>query len=447
MMKHRFDLLDQHLGNYKETNIYYGSNPKYFEDLISLLRDYPRFYFKKLEAKGNKHDGWNPRYKYLKDWIDFQLPILSDPFYSTTTKVYWILAGLTKFPICRVCKKQDNYIRRQASIFTVDPYPKSCCIECAHICEETKLKSSQTYARRMEEDPTYSERIIAKSRQTRYKKNGEGIWVTQETIEKRNATLERLVSEDPNFFKKKEAKRQATNIKNGHTPGWHNEEQMVKTRYKKNNGIWITPEQFESRRLSSLDKYGCEDPNQSDIVKQHKKQAFIDHYGVDHYWKTDESKHHMIDINEQRKEKEFETKKRNHSFKSSKAEQLCLKPLQDKFGANNIVQQYKSEVYPFRCDFYIKSMDLYIELNAYWMHGKKFFDANNEDDQRTLKLWEQRSISSKGYRQAIKTWTQLDPKKAATAIANHLHYLVFWSEQELLDWIASVKLENLQDPQ
>ena len=62
-------------------------------------------------------------------------------------------------------------------------------------------------------------------------------------------------------------------------------------------------------------------------------------------------------------------------------------------------------------------------------------------------LKEQAEAGHSYYLGAYNTWTKSDPKKAATAIANNLHYLVFWSEQELLSWIANVKLENLQDPQ
>lgn len=59
------------------------------------------------------------------------------------------------------------------------------------------------------------------------------------------------------------------------------------------------------------------------------------------------------------------TKKKNGSFNSSQAEKDTLKLLQETYGKDNVLTQYKSAVYPFRCDFYIKSEDLYIELNAH----------------------------------------------------------------------------------
>lgn len=254
--------------------------------------------------------------------------------------------------------------------------------------------------------------------------------------------MKRLVEEDPEFYSKRDAKTKATKVRNGHSPNWHNAEQMVETRYKKNGGVWITEEQLASRRLTSLDKYGCDDPNKSEIVKEHKRQAFLGHYGVAYYFQTSEFKEYMVSINEQRKAKEFETKKRNNSFKSSRAEKACLVALQEKFGADDVLMQYTSSSYPFRCDFYIKSLDLYIELNEYWMHGKHFFDSANNDDLKVLESWKERAKTSKAYCQAIDTWTVRDPKKVATAVANGLRYLVFWSEAELLAWISESSLRD-----
>lgn len=274
-MKHNFDLIEKHLGNYRQTNIYYQINPDFFEELLSLLKTSPRFYFKKLEAKGSKHDGWNPKFKHLKTWIDNSLPMLQDDFYSTKTKVYWIVAGLTNFPNCRVCGKSTNYFKKQVTVFAVDPYPKSCCYECAHNCKETSNKISLAFKKHLEEDPNYVEKIQRKSRQTRFFKNGEGVWISKSSLEKTKITLKNLVAEDPDFFKKKEAKKKATNILNGHDSNWHNAEKMVEIRYLKNNGVWITEKQLESRKTTSLERYGCEDPNSSELVKLHKKNSHL----------------------------------------------------------------------------------------------------------------------------------------------------------------------------
>lgn len=71
----------------------------------------------------------------------------------------------------------------------------------------------------------------------------------------------------------------------------------------------------------------------------------------------------------------------------------------DCFGKNDIECQYRSERYPYKCDFYIKSRDIFIELNAYWMHGGHWFDINNEADVEKLQDWIDKSNES--YERAI----------------------------------------------
>lgn len=54
---------------------------------------------------------------------------------------------------------------------------------------------------------------------------------------------------------------------------------------------------------------------------------------------------------------------------TSKSEEMSYVLLVERFGANDILRQYKSEEYPFACDFYIKSRNIYIECNYCWTHG------------------------------------------------------------------------------
>lgn len=100
-----------------------------------------------------------------------------------------------------------------------------------------------------------------------------------------------------------------------------------------------------------------------------------------------------------------------------------------KFGADDILRQYKSDVYPFNCDFYIKSHNLYIECNFSWTHGGYFFNSNNQCDIEKLKSMQ--SKHSKYYDNAIMTWTVRDVAKLSIAITNSLNYLVFWTVAEV----------------
>ena len=132
------------------------------------------------------------------------------------------------------------------------------------------------------------------------------------------------------------------------------------------------------------------------------------------------------------KQKEYQTKKLHHSFNISREEGKVFNLLFQKF--SDTLTQYKSEKYPFNCDFYIPSKDLYIELNFHWTHGYHPFNKNNQEDLRTLEKWKERSLVSKFYKNAIETWTIRNVRKREIAKANNLNYLEFFNMQEFMSW-------------
>lgn len=121
------------------------------------------------------------------------------------------------------------------------------------------------------------------------------------------------------------------------------------------------------------------------------------------------------------------TKKKNNSLGKSKKEDEVYNYLVQKFGSDDIIRHYSSILYPFACDFYIKSLDLYIEFNAFVSHGGHWFDSSNSDDLDRLNCWQQKSVSSEFYKKMIYTWTELDLRKRQKALDNNLNYVVFWN--------------------
>lgn len=139
-------------------------------------------------------------------------------------------------------------------------------------------------------------------------------------------------------------------------------------------------------------------------------------------------------------EKIYKTKKLNNSFNTSKPEEDFYKLLLNTFTKNDIFRQYKSEKYPFACDFYIKNLDLYIELNINWTHGGHLFNKDCQEDLMQLEKWKNKN--SDFYNQAIKTWTLSDPLKIKTAKNNGLRYLVFYTFEEAANWLLAFNKNN-----
>ena len=185
----------------------------------------------------------------------------------------------------------------------------------------------------------------------------------------------------------------------------------------------------DKMKKTCLEKYGCEYALQSGIVKDKIKQTCLKRYGVEHPMKLDFYKSKVNAAI-------YESKKKNHTFNTSKPEENGYKLLYNKFGFCNVKRQYRTELYPFACDFYIKSLDLYIEFNFYWTHGKHKFDSNNKDD--VDKLNDLKIKYNNGehplYKGAIITWAKSDPKKFNTAKKNNLNYLAFYTWNEFLEW-------------
>lgn len=108
----------------------------------------------------------------------------------------------------------------------------------------------------------------------------------------------------------------------------------------------------------------------------------------------------------------------------------------------NYKKQYKSEKYPFLCDFYLIDSDTYIELNIYWSHNNHYFDSSNKNDIKTLELWKQKAKEGhKQYQNAINVWTNKDLQKRQIAIDNNLNYIVLWTVEEVKNFMKIKKLK------
>lgn len=127
--------------------------------------------------------------------------------------------------------------------------------------------------------------------------------------------------------------------------------------------------------------------------------------------------------------KGIETKRKNGTLCSSGPEKRVKALLESKF--KEVKYQYKSEKYPFVCDFYIPELDLYIEYQGLWTHGLKPFEGTGEDLQK-VEFWKNKK--TKYYAMAIDTWTRRDVKKRKLAKESNLNWLEFFNMQQFIEW-------------
>lgn len=140
-------------------------------------------------------------------------------------------------------------------------------------------------------------------------------------------------------------------------------------------------------------------------------------------------------------QKSYETKKKNGTLlnNQSKSEEQVYQLLLTKFSIKDIIRQYRSTDFPFKCDFYIRSLNLYIEYNGGQYHYKEPFDPNNPKHIERLKTLKQKNFKNPNsvYKNMIKIWTIRDPKKRELAKKNNLNYKELFSIKEAENFIYS----------
>ena len=205
-------------------------------------------------------------------------------------------------------------------------------------------------------------------------------------------------------------------------------------------------QRLEKARNTMNKTYGCwysssqkhkdlwKDEKFKDMFLDKKVKTCLEKYGIDNFTKT---KEYQI--------KSYNTKVNNNSFNTSKPEENCYKLLLVKFDKDDIIRQHRSTPYPFSCDFYIKSLDLYIECNFHWTHGKEPFDKNNLKHIKKIEEWKRKSNeinfkeqTKKFYKNALNIWIKYDPLKLQTFKKNNLNYKIFYNEKEFNEWFEKV---------
>lgn len=178
---------------------------------------------------------------------------------------------------------------------------------------------------------------------------------------------------------------------------------------------------MNKRRQTLIDKYGT-----SCLIDYEKvKNTLMKKYNVTNAYliKPIREKALKNAQNVESKNKKYETRKLS-GWNRSNSEDKFKETMND-LGIE-YKYNYKSEKYPYKCDFYIPSKDLYIELNLFWTHGEHFY---TKDDNSTIELW--KSYKNDYYDAAIKIWTETDIAKRDCAIKNNLNYVVLWNDNQI----------------
>ena len=214
------------------------------------------------------------------------------------------------------------------------------------------------------------------------------------------------------------------------------------------------PEVKEKIKQTCLEKYGVEFFTQADVVKEKIKQTCLEKYGVPNGGCSKESLEKIKQTclkrygvpngggSKQSLDKIANTKRKNHSFTTSKPEENLYQEIKSIYPS--VIRQYKESRYPYNCDFYIPDLDMFIELQGSWTHGKHPYNEKSNQDQLILNKWKSRLLDNHGfYLTAIKVWTISDPKKRETAKKNNLNYVELFNKEDINLFL--INLQNIKD--
>ena len=402
----------------------------------------------------------------------------SDSFKET---IHRLKFGLYDKPCCPICGKKLLYVSSRP------PYwQKFCSQECLHKSEEHWTQCKESAYKRDPNDPYNKE----KSKQTCLKRYG-AEWANSvpEIKEKSKQTCLKKYGVE-NVFQVtavKEKIKQTNLEKYGVICTLHNEEihqKMISNNLEKYGVAYYTNK--EKMYQTNLEKYGYAYASQSQEIKDKVKNTMLTYYGVScslllpksiknntchtqevrqkaiqtsysnwghdnynnrqkveqtnlerygyiSYSMTNEYKERMSYVMSslEMKHRVYETKKKNHTFNSSSWEDKTYNKLCEKFGETNIIRNYVSDIYPFNCDFYIVSLNLYIECNYHWTHGGHPY--NSKDNKDIQKVNEYKNKGNY-YNAMLYTWTDLDVRKQQIAKENNLNYIMFYSLNDFEKW-------------
>lgn len=146
-----------------------------------------------------------------------------------------------------------------------------------------------------------------------------------------------------------------------------------------------------------------------------------------------ESPEVLNERNQRRKQtlKDNHNNRSTYNFKPTQDELIVLSLLKSKF--NNVKQNWKTQDYPYYCDFYIEDINTYIELHFGVFH---YFEPFRGTSKQLKSLEVLKEKNTKFWDRVIYIWTESDVEKRNVAIKNKLNYFTFYNMDEFNNWFA-----------
>lgn len=345
---------------------------------------------------------------------------------------------------CKMCGKKNNWSKSSGL------YHIYCSVKCKSLDPDIKEKTSIA-------NKKVAKRALQKRRKTNQLRHGDPNYHNAEQM--RITKLNDLDENGKNSFQRAIEKGRQTNlIRIGVENPFSSKDPEI-------NGKAAIQRRYNHVSYTQTEEYKIDMKNRRDEINEHRKNTVNLKHKVDYYFQTEEFKNRFKNLMLERfdapcytqsqdyqnkkaliKQKEYETKRRNGTLgrSRSKAEIRCYELLKTKL--TDIEHSYRDNVrYPFNCDIYVPSLDLFIECHFSQYHHYKPFDKNCIGD--LVELSKLKTELNNQYltkkqkdeiKSIIKTWTERDILKLKTFQDNNLNYKIFYTEKEFNEWFQTL---------
>lgn len=181
-------------------------------------------------------------------------------------------------------------------------------------------------------------------------------------------------------------------------------------------------EHIEHRKKTLLKKYGTTKLYTVPEIAKKIKETVIAKTGYDSYFKIPEVR-----------EKSYDSIIKNCTTGTSSMEDKVYGFLLE-LGYEDTIRHHSSEEFPYPCDFYLPSIDMYIEFQgSQFHHGRAFLNIKEDKEElESLKQKNEKRCKETGdnisqYGAMINTWVNYDVKKRNIALNNKIKYLEIYS--------------------
>lgn len=263
--------------------------------------------------------------------------------------IYRIIKHIDAHPICPICGKLLKYYGHSINKIYFNTCNDKKCISALR-----KEKREQTCLEKYGAKNVFaSGQIKEKIKETCLEKYGStNPQGNKEIREKSLQTMKQKYGEDiinPYQLSIVKEKIRKTKLKLYGNETYVNREKIMQTCLEKYGvkNVSYAKEINDKKRKTFFNHFDTPE-KMNDLTLQREKTC-LEKYGVKSFLLTDKCKE--LSHNKKSQEKRYNTKKKNYTFNSSKIEQQFKEYLEQKF-PNDFEYQYRSELYPFNCDFY-----------------------------------------------------------------------------------------------